>query len=464
MALLRKDTSQKKLYWLLFGACNVIIIGLAIAEAKWYYLLIAIAPFFIYCSIKNPFILPFGLYVFLVPFDRILDVIGFAQGATLTKFVGILTILVLSLKGTFENKIIKPDPASLVMMLLVTYCVLTNIWAIKPEMVFSKVPTLVSLFVFYLIASSYKIKAEEYNVLKWCILLGGILAAALTLKSFESGAFYGHSQRATIAFGDEAINPNTVAISLLLPLSISLQMMLSDLRKSRKALFVCIFLLLSYAVIITGSRKSLLGLVVILAFYISHTRNKMVFGAFVSAAMMVLLLAAPEYFTERVGLSLEDRGAGRLDIWYVGIKALQRYWMSGAGLGNFPLAFNEFINEGAASLHFSRGAHNHYLMILIETGIVGLSLMLWTLIKHYQLLKSRLVKYDLDFIMLKASFWSIMTAGLFADIFYHKSFWLLLMMIVMYRNAFGAELQWKVMQDYAAHEIKYGMPGREKSS
>jgi hypothetical protein len=82
-------------------------------------------------------------------------------------------------------------------------------------------PTLVGLFVFYLIVSSYKIQEHEYNTLKWCILFGGILAAIVSFNLFQSGLGYGHTQRATITVQDASINPNALAISMLMPLSIA---------------------------------------------------------------------------------------------------------------------------------------------------------------------------------------------------------------------------------------------------
>jgi O-antigen ligase len=434
----QKGKSQKKMYWLLFAAFNAITIGLALAEADWLYLLIIVVPFFVYCSIRNPFILPFGLYVFLVPFDRVLAIMGLAGGATLTKLVGALTILVLSLKGSFEKKITRPGAASLALILLVAYCLLTCVWAIKPNFVFLNERTIVSLLIFYLIAAAYRIQENEFNILKWCILLGGGLAAALTFYSYRSGLLYGHTLRATIAFNADTINPNFLSLSLLIPLSICIQMMLTSRSKMHKILFLCVFLFVSYVVILTGSRKSLLALLIILAFYSSHIRNKLSFGIVAFAGIIVLLSMAPDYLVMR--LNLADRGAGRLDIWQVGIEALRRYWLLGAGLGNFPLAYNEFINEVAGFQGFGRSSHNIYLRFLIETGIIGLSLLFWTFKKHYELIKkSSLARYDLNVVMLKASFWSMLVSGFFADITLDKSFWLLLIMIAMYRNMLQTE-------------------------
>jgi O-antigen ligase len=435
IASTKSDRIWKNMLWLLFGAFSVMIIGIALAKQNWLYLVIPIVPYFIYFSVKHPFVFPFGLYVLLIPFNSLLDVIGFAPGATLTKLFGILTILVLSLKGAFEKKFIKPESASLVLMLFVVYCLLTSVWAINQDVVSSQVPTVLGLFIFYLIVSAYKIQDEDFNSLKRCIFIGGILAASFTIYSYQSGLFYGHSFRATMTIEDSTVNPNTIGFSLLMPLSICVQMMLSSRKKMHKIFLFSIFLLLSYVIVVTGSRKALLGIAIILAVYNTRIRNKLTFGTVALVAMTAVILIAPDYFTERIGQSLTDRGAGRLDIWDVGIAALQRYWLLGAGLGNFPLAFNKFVNEGGGNfVGFARDAHNIYLMVLVETGIIGLSLLLWTFKKHHTLLRSRLIQDDLNIVMLRASFWSTLLVGFFANIFLSKSFWLMLMMIAMYRN------------------------------
>jgi O-antigen ligase len=435
IAFTQGEGLKKKMPWLLFGVFNVLIIGIAITEANWHYLAAVIAPYLIYFSMKNPLIFPFGLYVLLIPFDRLLGVIGFAQGSTLTKLFGVLTILVLTLKGSFEKKFTEPRIASLVFMLFVAYCLLTYSWAIEPGAALSKMPTLIGLFIFYLIVSAYKIREEDFNTLKWCILIGGILAAVLTFNSFQSGMGYGHTQRATIMVQEGKINPNFLSLSLLIPLSICVQMMLTSPKKAYKIFFLCIFLFITYAIIITGSRKSLVGVAIIISLYSIHIQNKISFSVIAFIGFAVILAIVPDYFTARIGSSIQDRGSGRLDIWIVGLEALKRYWVLGAGLGNFPLAFNEFINEGGGAFKgYSRDAHNVYLMVIVETGVIGFSLLLWTFKKHYKLLVSRLVRNDLNIVMLRASFWSMLAAGFFANIFLEKSFWLMLMMIVMYRN------------------------------
>ncbi len=90
-----------------------IIAGISIASGKLQYLLLFLSiPLIILC-IKKPFIFPFGLYVALLPLEPLLVLTGERGGATLTKFIGILTALVLLFKGVFEKNLKYPDNAAL---------------------------------------------------------------------------------------------------------------------------------------------------------------------------------------------------------------------------------------------------------------------------------------------------------------------------------------------------------------
>jgi len=86
----------------------------------------------------------------------------------------------------------------------------------------------------------------------------------------------------------------------------------------------------------------------------------------------------PELFFERVSdiAIAVSSGEGRVDIWRVGLQALQRYWLIGAGLSNFPFAYNEYAGFAVTYQGYSRGSHNIFLGTWVELGIIGLALML----------------------------------------------------------------------------------------
>jgi O-antigen ligase len=157
-------------------------------------------------------------------------------------------------------------------------------------------------------------------------------------------------------------------------------------------------------------------------------------------AFMILVCVAiaipliPEHVINHLGTSFDDKGSGRLDLWAVGLISLQKYWLTGAGFNNFPFAYNEFVDYWPHFHRLYRGSHNIFLKILVENGIVGFTLIMFAFIRHYQVITPKFVQDNKDEIMLKATFWAILLQGFFNDIIWHKQFWLLWMMILMYRN------------------------------
>jgi O-antigen ligase len=343
--------------------------------------------------------------------------------------------MVLFLKGSFENKLKRPDTTVIWWMLFILYGTVSILWAVDAEFVVSKIPTVVGLLILYLIVASYKIQKNEFEMLKWSILAGGLLTAIMLIHSYATGQFFSETyQRATLMYGETKLNPNGVAFSLLIPLSICIEKLLKQKTKVKKVLFITILLLLLFSIVTTGSLKASLSIGAMFIVYIFSTQKKITTGIVMIIVGIVLLSFIPETYYNKWGKAFETGGAGRLDIWYVGIQALKKYWLSGAGLDNFPLAYDEFVNYGRNFAGFSIAAHNIYLGVFVELGVIGFSLLIWSIIRHYKIICSKFGSYSSDQVMLKAAFWAIVISSFFGDSLWDKPFWLFWMMIMMHRN------------------------------
>ena len=75
-------------------------------------------------------------------------------------------------------------------------------------------------------------------------------------------------------------------------------------------------------------------------------------------------------------LGNEGSSAGqRLDYYYNTLQVVERNWWSGVGTGGFPDAYEEQI-QGTNAIP-TRNPHNEYLMITVQTGVLGLLLLLY---------------------------------------------------------------------------------------
>jgi len=280
------------------------------------------------------------------------------------------------------------------------------------------------------------VQKKEYDMLTWFILSGGALSAILIIYGYHKGmAEFGDVARVSLASlkndSGSGSADNGLSFTMLLPVSICLGMLLKKGKPLMKIFFFAVLLILFFGVILTGSRGNLAGCLVILLYFFIFTRKKLRFGIFAAATLIIMLLMTPQFYIDRINNSVESHADGRTDIWYVGWKALDKYWLFGAGLDAFPKAYNEFINYSPSFMGLGRAPHNVLVGSFVDFGIIGMSLIIISLIKHYAALRRRNRNCNIDHVVLKGAFWGIMVASLSMDSIWTKTFWLLWMLIIM---------------------------------
>lgn len=110
----------------------------------------------------------------------------------------------------------------------------------------------------------------------------------------------------------------------------------------------------------------------------------------------------------------ETSNKGRWEIWQDSFASVIKYPVFGIGMGNFPLALSEKISTSK----MGASAHNIYLDVAVETGIVGMIIFIWLLWKIFEKLFSFSQKFKerefriLAFAFLISFIW-ICTYGMF---------------------------------------------------
>lgn len=140
-----------------------------------------------------------------------------------------------------------------------------------------------------------------------------------------------------------------------------------------------------FAVFLTLSRGGLvaLGASLVAGIVMAGRRRGVVLG-FAGAAVLATVLYfgvfAPAEARDRI-LELEG-GTGRTDIWTVGWRMVEDQPLVGVGAGNFPVASIHYLLEPGALMRTDfivdnpKVAHNTYLNVLAELGVVGFILFL----------------------------------------------------------------------------------------
>ncbi len=138
----------------------------------------------------------------------------------------------------------------------------------------------------------------------------------------------------------------------------------------RRLFWLTVAGILVYGVYLTDSRGSLLALLAVMGVYIWQRRGMFVAGLLGCMAVGVLL-ALPSRFNE---IDVEEASAqGRVDSWYEGLQMFQGHPLFGVG----PDMYSEYHNLTA---------HNSFVLVLAETGIIGYTLWLALVIYCFRMM------------------------------------------------------------------------------
>lgn len=90
-----------------------------------------------------------------------------------------------------------------------------------------------------------------------------------------------------------------------------------------------------------------------------------------AAGASAIAIAGVVASTAILGTSLEDGALSRPDIWRNTMAGIAHFWPLGSGLGSFPEVYPLFENPDRIIARYANHAHNDYLEVLFETGLIG---------------------------------------------------------------------------------------------
>jgi putative inorganic carbon (HCO3(-)) transporter len=389
-----------------------VVAGATAALGGWKYAAGVIALLLI---LRWPIQLTFGIYAFLIPFDNVTTIGAEASGATLSRYVGLAVIFVLLTFGLVTRRLSVPPRAALWWSLFVFWAALTFGWALDQQVVLQKVPIACSLLLLYLVASSFRFSSKELATVAVMAVLGACAGALLATSSFLSGASFHGTGRSSLVIAGRESDPNFFSDSLVLALSLSVGALIQARRRLVRAGALVAIVILGLAQLLTMSRGGLLATFTVIFVYVYRLKvNRRIILA--TACILLLAMLMPNSFFERV--TLFDRGGPRLDIWTASLGLLPEHGLLGAGLGNFSIAYYSVAGNASVFHGLIRDAHNIYLGIAVEVGIVGLTFLFLAFREqlrhagHYSVLPYQ------------AACWGMLAAGLTLDVMFRKFFWL----------------------------------------
>ena len=181
-------------------------------------------------------------------------------------------------------------------------------------------PTIVALLCLYLVSGRFRYTTEELKAIIFFSILGGCLAAIWTAHLFYQGVFYqGASEmRASLLVGGRYTNPDGLGMMLLLPISLSFGSFLACKRRLPKTVILLSLAVTTLGLLITMSRAAALSLLVVFLVYLYRMKvGRRIITPLIFLAICLSLM--PSIFFTRFREAGQTGGAGRTDIWTVGL-------------------------------------------------------------------------------------------------------------------------------------------------
>jgi O-antigen ligase len=247
----------------------------------------------------------------------------------------------------------------------------------------SPITIYLSMVVFFLIIVSLVDTAEKLRK-SLLIALGGVAFASLyILREFE---VYHLSFPDFRPAGKVVGDANYFSLAAMLAVPIGYFWFSAERRPFYRRAVLAALILTSMATAMSGSRGGLLALLAFVCFVIHRSRRRLR-----NFCLLFLILVPPMLMVPRnpivrmIHPGTADRGAAqtRIDTWKAGLRMIRDHPLVGVGLGEFkPL-----VAKYASDPRLSKLAHNTYLEIASELGIVCFIIYLWLLLETYRSLR-----------------------------------------------------------------------------
>jgi O-antigen ligase len=403
-------------------------------------------------AICRPVEASLGMCAFLLPFDSVL-IMGEIEGIHIHVLwlAAAAACAMLLLTGLTNRGFIRPPRPALWWALFVLWAVLTSAWASSFETARFRWPVMALMLVLYVVAVSFDATEQELARVALLAILGGCVVSSIALYDYLQGRYYVFKTveealasplvepRASLMLGGEATNPNTLAASLVLPLSLALGVLLSSRNWFSRLLSATATALIGACIFATLSRGAMVAVCVVFTIYIWRSRAnwRVLLCLIIPIAVVCVTLATkPEAITARFEVTLEDRGAGRLDVWNGAIEAFEDHPVAGVGLDGFPDAVDRYRYVYSRLFTGAKESHNIYVGIAVELGVIGLALLLCMAGDHL-LAVARVFRSDPNglvrfrLISHEAACWGLLTCGFFLDLLWESYFWMAWILLIL---------------------------------
>lgn len=304
------------------------------------------------------------ILVFIVPWE---DSISLTTMGSLARLIGLVVAAFWAGTMLVEGRFRKPHLFHILVLMFFLWNFIGLFWSPDTESTVQRIKTYSQIFLLILIYWEIFQKPEELMTGLQAYVFGAYVLIASTIYNYIKGVVSVAYEGRYSATGVNAVE---LALILIIGLPIAMQMFFASGGGWKGTILKLINLaympLSIFAIVLTGSRTSLIavipfGIYFIVTQQIKFDRKILVFGILL-VSLLVLLPFIPQSVISRLGTlgaSIEagDLG-GRVELWRQALLVFSNHPILGLGGGTLDLAI------GSA-------AHNTFVSVAAETGFIG---------------------------------------------------------------------------------------------
>jgi O-antigen ligase len=316
------------------------------------------------------------LLVFAIPWEDAITIPGFG---TSVRLIGMTTVGLGVLAILERGKIRRPTPGHIVMALFVTTAALSYLWSLYPEGTMVQALTYIQLLAMVWLIWELAPRSKQQVWLMQAYLLGTLVSGIDTVYLFLS------KQEATYQrYAGAGLDANDLGLIMALSIPVSYYLLIES--KGWIAWVYRLQLVLAgTTILLTASRGATLASVVALAIIpltFGRLSGRQKIAVLLTASLLICgaLLYVPATSWERLstmpGEFEQGTFTGRTVIWKAGWELFRSHAFLGVGANAFRLVVSRILAE---PIHLDNPepappAHNTFLSILVEQGVIGFSL------------------------------------------------------------------------------------------
>jgi O-antigen ligase len=365
------------------------------------------------------------LFVFTIPWEKSVWVPGIG---TFARLLGIVAFGAGVAAAVVRRAPRRPNLALALAGVFMAWSGATYFWSLDRAATLARAVTLAELWVmFWLIWESCRGAARQRQ------LMAAYLAGAVAASAMAFARYAAHLQTSYRRYAAAGFDPNDFGLVLALAVPMALYLSLTARGAwcwlARGAALAAIL-----AIFLTASRTALVATLVGFVFAAWTWRRARPAQRVSSVALLAVVLfgmmpAAPAPQRNRLAtLPGELQGGtlhGRTHIWKCGLKAFKARALAGVGSGAYPAAVQPWLGRPPVAA-FRYVAHNTFLSVLVETGLIGFGV--------YALLLGVLAAFVWAMPPPERALWAVLLAAWAAGVFtltweQYKPTWLIMALI-----------------------------------